>query len=95
VVESDSNNNNNSSVDENFDKYLPSFMNKEEQTMPMPEGMPIFTERSNGSVAFGGTQIQQPTMQRTSVLSSVKKPAIISNFKPLQSTASIVSVTQP
>lgn len=84
LVESESNNNNNnSSVEENFDKYLPSFMNKEEQTMPMPEGMPIFTERSNGSVAFGGTQIQQPTMQRTSVLSSVKKPAIISNFKPL------------
>lgn len=81
LVESETNNN--SSVEENFDKYLPSFMNKEEQTMPMPEGMPIFTERSNGSVAFGGTQIQQPTMQRTSVLSSVKKPAIISNFKPL------------
>jgi hypothetical protein len=34
-------------------------------------------------------------MQRTSVLSSVRKPAIISTFKPLQSTASIVTVTQP
>jgi hypothetical protein len=43
------------SVEENFDKYLPSFMVKEEQTMQMPEGMPIFTDRSNGSVAFGGT----------------------------------------
>lgn len=58
-------------------------MNKEDQTQPMPEGMPIFTERSNGSVAFGGTQIQHPAMQRTSVLSSMKKPEIISHFKPL------------
>ena len=54
-MESESSNNNNSSVEENFDKYLPSFMVKEEQTMQMPEGMPIFTDRSNGSVAFGGT----------------------------------------
>ena len=83
------------SVEENMDKYLPSFMVREEQTMQMPEGMPMFTDRSNGSVAFGGTQIQQPTMQRTSLLSSVRKPAIISTLKPLHSTASIVTVTQP
>jgi hypothetical protein len=54
--------NSNTSVEENFEKYLPSFMNKEDQTQPMPEGMPMFTERSNGSVAFGGTQIQHPAM---------------------------------
>ena len=42
---------------ENFDKYLPSFLTKEEQTQPMPEGLPIFTERSTGSALLGGTQL--------------------------------------